>query len=114
MNIYSSSGFECEKKLPTTLEDLFNQSDVLYDHQGKKRNLNITYVRYFDQYMKENGIYDEEEAKIPFYQVAALLILMKNKGYVDALRLYYNNTDKFLASFNIEDIPKALTIHKSS
>lgn len=112
MNVLKSSGFECEKKMATTLEDLFNQSDVLYEHKGSEKNLNVTYVRYFDQYMQENGIYDSEETGVPFYEVSALLILMKNNGYVDALRLYYNDTDKFLASFNTEDIPEALSIYK--
>jgi hypothetical protein len=112
MKIFSSSGFEMEKKLPTTLEDLFNQSDVSYEHNKEKRNLNVTYVRYFDQYMKENGIYDCEETGIPFYHIAALLILIKNKGYVDVLRLYYNTTDKFLASFNQDDIPEAISMYK--
>jgi hypothetical protein len=113
MKIFSSSGFECEKKLPTTLEDLFNQSDVSYEHNGEKRNLNVTYVRYFDQYMQENEIYDGEETGIPFYDIAALLILIKNNGYVDGVRLYYNNTEKFLASFNKDDISEAISMYKS-
>ncbi|GAA0382751.1 hypothetical protein [Bacillus horti] len=114
MKILSSSGFECEKKLSTTLEDLFNQSDVVYEHQGKNKGLNVTYVRYFDQYLQEQSIYDGEATGVPFYEIAALLILKKNNGFVDANRLYYNTTEKFLAAFDPEDINEALSIHSST
>lgn len=113
MKIIHSSGFECEKKLSTTLEDLFNQSDVTYMHQGQERKLNVTYVRYFEQYMQENQIYDAEKTGVPFYKVAALLILLTNKGYVEANRLYYNDTNEFLAAFNQEQISEALQIYTS-
>ncbi|WP_202081030.1 hypothetical protein [Caldalkalibacillus salinus] len=113
MDILYSTGFECEKKLPTTLEDLFNQSDVTYHYEGEERQLNVTYVRYFDQYMQEQGIYDAEKTGVPFYHIAALLILMNHKGYVQGNRLYYNDTDQFLQAFNQEDIPKALDIYQS-
>lgn len=113
MKIYKSSGYEMEKKLPTTLEDLFNLSQVEYDQNGEKKDLFVTYVRYFDQYLQENGIFKEEEHGIPFYHIAALLILIKNNGHVDAERLYFNDTDKFLSSFNKEDIDEAISIYKS-
>lgn len=113
MQIVSSSGYECEKELPTTLEDLFNKSDVLYNHEGKKRKLNITYVRYFEEYMKEQNIYNPDEAGVPFYHLCALLILMKNNGFVDGDHQYYNDTTKFLRAFNQKDIPEALSIYKS-
>lgn len=111
MKIISCSGFECEKELKTTLEDLFNQSDVVYEYEGQERTLNVTYVRYFDEYLNENQIYEHEE--IPFYQIAALLILLKSNGYVDDKRLYFNDTEKFLKSFHKDDIPKALEIYQS-
>lgn len=112
MNIVSCSGFECEKKLPTTLEDLFNQSDVVYMHEGKERKLNVTYVRYFDQYVHEQGIYSSEETGVPFYHLVALLVLMKNDGYVADQRLYFNDTEAFLRAFRREDIRQALTLYK--
>jgi hypothetical protein len=113
MKILSSSGLECVKKLPTSPEDFFNQSEVSYDHNGQRRILKLTYVRYFEQYMEENGIYNAEEMGLPFYHIAALLILMKNNGYVDGDQLYYNSTDRFLASFNQDDIPEAISMYKS-
>ncbi|WP_025028288.1 hypothetical protein [Caldalkalibacillus mannanilyticus] len=113
MKIYHCSGFECEKQLPTTLEDLFNQSDVLYDIDGSEKKLNVTYVRYFDQYLKEQAIYNEEETGVPFYHIAALLILMKHGGQIDASRLYYNDTKEFMNAFNTQDIPEAISIFKS-
>jgi len=113
MKIRRSSGFECEKQLPTTLEDLFNQSDVVYELNGEEKQLNITYVRYFDQYLKEQNIYNDEETGVPFYDIAALLILLKHKGNIEARRLYYNDTKEFLNAFKTEDIPQALDIYKS-
>lgn len=113
MKIFKSHGFECEKKLSTTLEDLFNQSDVIYAYEGAERKLNVTYVRYFDQYLQEQGIYNQEETGVPFYHIAALLILMKQGGYVSDHRLYYNDTEQFLKAFNQEDIHKALELYKS-
>lgn len=113
MKIYKSHGFECEKKLPTTLEDLFNQSIVEYEYEGQKRVLTVTYVRYFDQYVQENDIYNAEETNVPFYHIVALLVLMKNNGYVEGERLYYNNTKQFLNAFNKEDIDKALSTYNS-
>jgi hypothetical protein len=112
MNVISCSGFECEKKLPTTLEDLFNQSDVVYLHEGVERKLNVTYVRYFDQYMQEQGIYSAEETGVPFYHIAALLILMKHNGYVADQRLYFNETEPFLRAFRREDIGQAVKIYQ--
>ncbi len=111
MNIISCSGFECEKKLPTTLEDLFNQSDVVYEINQSKKHLNVTYVRYFDTYLLEQNIYDTEKTGIPFYHICALLILLK-QGTVDAQRLYYNDTQKFLRAFNPADIDKVLNIYR--
>lgn len=113
MNILKSSGYEMEKQLPTTLEDLFNLSQVQYEDSGIKKELYVTYVRYFDQYLKENNIYNEEETELSFYHIAALLILLKNNGHVDAERLYFNSTDTFLASFNKTDIEEAISIYKS-
>lgn len=113
MQILSSSGYECEKHLPNSPADMFNKSDVTYMYDNKKRHLNITYVRYFEQYMQEENIYNPEETGVPFYQICALLILMKNNGFVDAEMLYYNNTKNFLNAFNQEDIPEAISIYKS-
>jgi hypothetical protein len=113
MKIIRSSGFECEKKLPTTLEDLFNQSNVVYAYNGKEKMLNVTYLRYFDQYLKEQNIYNEEDTGVPFYEISALLILMNYHGLVEATRLYFNNTNEFLHSFKQEDIKEALSIYKS-
>ncbi|MDQ0340323.1 hypothetical protein J2S00_003132 [Caldalkalibacillus uzonensis] len=113
MKIYHCSGFECEKALPTTMEDQFNESEVVYDHLGEKRTLTVTYVRYFDTYVQENNIYDAGQTGVPFYHLVALLVLMKHHGFVDARRLYYNDTKKFLKAFNQEDIEQALSIYRS-
>lgn|SRR5690606_8919237 len=113
MQIVSSSGFECEKHLPNSPAEMFNKSEVTYMHEGKRRQLTITYVRYFDTYLEEQNIYNPEETGIPFYQIYALLILMKHNGYVESEQLYYNNTQKFLDSFNQEDIPEAISTYRS-
>lgn len=113
MKIRSCSGFECEKAQNNSPEDLFNQSDVNYEHQGEEKVLNVTYVRYFDQYLQEQGIYDMEKTDVPFYQIYALLILLKNGGYVDAYRLYISDTEQFLASFDQKQIDEALSIYQS-
>ncbi|EGL81672.1 hypothetical protein CathTA2_2858 [Caldalkalibacillus thermarum TA2.A1] len=113
MKIYKCSGFEYEKALPTTMEDQFNESEVVYDHLGEKRTLTVTYVRYFDTYVQEKGIYDPEQTGIPFYHLVALLVLMKYHGFVNAQRLYFNDTKKFLNAFNQEDIEEAVSIYRS-
>lgn len=113
MQIVSSSGFECEKHLPSSSADMFNKSQVTYIHEGKQRQLTVTYVRYFETYMEEQNIYKAEETGIPFYQICALLILMKHNGYVETEQLYYNNTARFLEAFNQEDIPKAISTYQS-
>jgi len=113
MKIYQCSGFEYEKSLPNSPEDLFNESEVVYDDQGQKKRLNVTYVRYFDTYVAENNIYDPSHTGVPFYHLVALLILLKNQGNISATRLYFSDTDQFLSAFNQEDIEKALEIYRS-
>mgnify|MGYP001291917891 CR=1 FL=1 len=112
MNIYKSTGFECEKALPNSPEDLFNQSEVIYDLNGDRRTLTVIYLRYFDEYLKEQGIYDAEQTGVPFYEIAALLIIMKQKEFDDGRRLFFNDTKAFLNAFNQEDIDEALSLHR--
>lgn len=114
MQIYECTGFEYEKSLPNSPEDMFNESVVVYDHNGKKHTLHVTYVRYFDTYVAENNIYDAEQTGIPFYHLVALLILLKNEGEIKAQRLYFSDTEKFLSAFNPGDIPKAVEIYKQT
>lgn len=113
MKIYHCQGWEFEKSLPNSPEDLFNGSEAVYDDAGRQKKLTVTYVRYFDTYVQENHIYDPEKTSVPFYHLVALLILLKNGGKVNASRLYYNDTNQFLEAFNPEDIPKALEIYRS-
>src|SRR5690625_4913784 len=112
MKIFQSSGFEYEKAMPASPEDLFNESEVVYEYEGKKRTLTVTYVRYFDTYLAENNIYDADQTGVSFYEVAALLILMKNEGYVAGQRLYYSDTEQFMAAFDQEEIDRAMEIYR--
>lgn len=113
MKIYHCSGRELEKSLPNSPEDLFNESEVVYDDEGHQKKFTVTYLRYFDQYVQENNIYDPSQTSVPFYHLVALLILLKNKGKIQASRLYINDTQLFLAAFDPEDIPRGLEIYHS-
>lgn len=112
MKIITCTGFECEKALPTTVEDQFNQSEVEYEQDGKQRSFTVIYVRYFDEYVSEKGIYNSEEAGVPFYNIVALLILLKQKDKQLGSRIYFNNTERFLKAFNLDDISEALSIYQ--
>jgi hypothetical protein len=113
MNILEVTGKEYEKALPTTLEDLFNESTVVYEHEGKRHSFTVTYVRYFDEYVREQGIYDAEATNVPFHNIVALLILLKKGTPIADQRQYYNETQKFLKAFRTEDIDKALDLSRS-
>ncbi|MEB1808725.1 MAG: hypothetical protein LPK26_15795 [Bacillaceae bacterium] len=105
MIILKAEGIELEKEKPNTSEDFFNRSTVTYTDNGQERELNVLYVRYFDEKsseispFKESPIVATSQREITFKDIVALVWLLQNSGNKEKKRIYINELKEMEALF---------------
>lgn len=98
MNILSVEGGSLPAGKGGSPSDTFDESVVTYQVGKETKTLTVTYVRYFQSVLAEQGIYDHEKEGIPLYKIVALLYLEKHPNSKES-RHYYNDTKHFLQLF---------------
>ena len=105
MEILSCIGYELLKEKPNSPEDFFNRSIVTYKHNGKIKEFQVIYIRYFEEVLLQTE--NEEISQIKelltvdytLKDIIALLTLLQNPGFQERKRVYINSESTFLAIF---------------
>ena len=108
MEILSCIGYELEKEKPNSPEDFFNRSIVTYRHNGRIKEFQVIYIRYFEEVLlqKENEEISQIKDLLTDYtlkDIIALLYLLKNTCFQERKRVYINSEATFLPIF--ENLP---------
>ncbi|MDE5412025.1 hypothetical protein [Alkalihalobacterium chitinilyticum] len=109
MIIIKAEGIELEKEKPNTSEDFFNRSTVTYTDNGQEKELNVLYVRFFDEKsseispFKENPILATNQREVTFKDIVALVCLLQNPGNKEKKRIYINELKEMEALFRDVD-----------
>lgn len=98
MKILSVTGESVPASKGGSPSDTFERSTVTYQVEGESRTLTVTYVRYFEKVLAEQGIYDQEQEGVPVNRITALLFIEKHPEATGS-RHYFNDTDAFTALF---------------
>ena len=106
LKIISSVGYELTKEKPNSPEDLFNRSIVKYREGGQVKELQILYLRYFEDLLKERTPPELADflKRHPVKDCLALLYVIKNKGFLSMKKVYINTESDFLNIFEGLDI----------
>ncbi|WP_209122507.1 hypothetical protein [Alkalihalobacillus sp. BA299] len=116
MIIIKAEGIELEKEKPNTSEDFFNRSTVIYTDNGKEKELNVLYVRFFDEKSSEispfaeNPIMTIDQKEVSFKDIVALVCLLQNPGNKEKKRIYINELKELETIFRKVDIEKVKKI----
>ncbi|MFY0543921.1 hypothetical protein [Brevibacillus sp. H7] len=78
--------------------DTFERSIATVQQNGETKTVTVTYVRYFEKVLAEQGIYDQEAQGVPVNRLAAVLFLEKHPDAKES-RHYFNDSAAFLALF---------------
>ncbi|HZG15736.1 MAG TPA: hypothetical protein VE710_12025 [Candidatus Bathyarchaeia archaeon] len=84
--------------------DTFDRSIATYQVNGVTKTLTVTYVRYFERQLAEEGFYDQEKEGVPVNRIVSLLFLEKHPEGKTG-RHYYNDFASFknlFEGFSIE------------
>ncbi|MFV8829376.1 hypothetical protein [Alkalihalobacterium sp. APHAB7] len=109
MIILKAEGIELEKEKPNTSEDFFNRSTVTYTDNGQEKELNVLYVRFFDEQsseispFKEDPILATNQREITFKDIVALVCLLQNPGNKEKKRVYINELKEMESLFRDVD-----------
>ncbi len=104
MEILSCIGYELEKEKPNSPEDFFNRSIVTYRQNGKTKEFQVIYLRYFEEILLEQEdemvsmvreLLDDYTVK----DIVALLCIMQNSSFQERKRVYINSETLFLSIF---------------
>ncbi|QFK71859.1 hypothetical protein F7984_11770 [Pradoshia sp. D12] len=110
MKILSCIGYELEKEKPNSPEDFFNRSTVTYKQNGKIKEFQVIYLRYFEEVLleQEGEWVSEVQELLTGYtlkDIIALLCLLQNSHFHARKRVYINSEAIFLTIF--KDLPYA-------
>jgi len=98
MKILSVTGESVPPGKGGSPSDTFERSIVTLEENGVTRTVTVTYVRYFEKVLAEQGIYDQEAQGVPVNRLAAVLFVEKHPDAKET-RHYINDADVFLALF---------------
>lgn len=106
MKIITCAGYELTKEKPNSPEDLFNRSVVKYENGGRIQELQVLYVRYFEELLMERIAPETAEflARYPVKDCLAFLYVLKNKGFLPMKKVYINTESDFFDIFEDLDI----------
>ena len=103
MNILKCIGYELEKEKSNSPEDYFTRSSVTYKQNGKIKEFQIIYIRYFEEVLlgQEEVMVRVEELLTDYTlkDIVALLFLLQNPRYQERKRVYINSETVFLQVF---------------
>lgn len=99
MRILSVTGESLPPGKGGSPSDTFDRSIVTYQADGETKTMTVTYVRYFEKQLAEEGVYDQEKEGIPVNRIASLLFLEKHPD-VKLGRHYYNDFASFKTLFD--------------
>ncbi|MBM7108423.1 hypothetical protein SAM19_01794 [Brevibacillus laterosporus] len=85
--------------------DTFERSVVIYQVGKETKTLTVTYVRYFEKLLAQQGVYDQEKEGVPVNQIAATLFLEQNPQAKES-RHYFNDAESFTTLFTTFSIEK--------
>ncbi|WP_455661272.1 hypothetical protein [Pradoshia sp.] len=106
LKIISSVGYELTKEKSNSPEDLFNRSVVKFREGSHVKELQILYLRYFEELLMERlspasaDFFTRHKVK----DCLALLYAMKNEGFLPMKKVYINTESDFLNIFENLDI----------
>jgi hypothetical protein len=98
MRILSVTGESVPPGKGGSPSDTFERSIVTYQAENETKTLTVTYVRYFEKLLAEQGIYDQEAEGVPVNRIAAVLFLEKHPDVKES-RHYFNDFKAFQALF---------------
>lgn len=106
MKIISYAGYELTKERPNSPEDLFNRSVVKYKIGGQVKELQILYLRYFEELLMERTAPPIADflARHQVKDCLAVIYTLKNKGFQSIKKVYINTESDFLKLFEDLDI----------
>ena len=106
MEILSCIGYELEKEKPNSPEDFFNRSVVTYKHQGRVKEFQVIYLRYFEEVLLEQEKVDASQIKelqwlstYTLKDLVALLYCLQHSRFQERKRVYINSETQFLSLF---------------
>ena len=103
MNILKCIGYELEKEKSNSPEDYFTRSSVTYKQNGKIKEFQIIYIRYFEEVLlgQEEVMVRVEELLTDYTlkDIVALLFLLQNPSYQERKRVYINSETVFMQVF---------------
>lgn len=103
MEVLSCIGYELEKEKPNSPEDFFNRSIVTYRQNGKLKEFQVIYLRYFEEVLfKQENLSSVKELLTDYTikDIFALICLLQNSRFQERKRLYINSESIFLNMFN--------------
>lgn len=103
MEVLSCIGYELEKEKPNSPEDFFNRSIVTYRQNGKLKEFQVIYLRYFEEVLfKQENLSSVKELLTDYTikDIFALICLLKNSRFQERKRVYINSELLFLNMFN--------------
>lgn len=98
MRILSVTGESLPAGIGGSPEDTFDRSIVTYQQENQTKTLTVTYVRYFEKLLAEQGVYDQEAGGVPVNRIAGVLFLEKHPNEKEG-RHYFNDAKPFLELF---------------
>lgn len=106
MKIITCAGYELTKEKSNSPEDLFSRSVVKYRDGGRIKELQVLYVRYFEELLMERAAQQTVEflTRYPVKDCLALLYVLKNKGFLSMKKVYINTESDFFNIFEDLDI----------
>jgi hypothetical protein len=102
LEILSCIGYELEKEKPNSPEDFFNRSIVTYRQNGKIKEFQVIYLRYFEDVLlerEEMSLVQELLTEYTLKDIIALLCIMQNSQFQNRKRVYLNSETSFLSLF---------------
>lgn len=98
MRILSVTGENVPAGKGGSPSDTFDRSIVTYVQENQTKTLTVTYVRYFEKLLAEQGLYDQEAEGVPVNRIAGVLFLEKYPNEKES-RHYFNDAKPFLTLF---------------
>ncbi len=98
MKVLSVQGESVPPSKGGSPSDTFERSIATVQHNGATKTVTVTYVRYFEKVLAEQGIYDQEAEGVPVNRLAAVLFLEKHPEAAES-RHYFNDTTEFVSLF---------------
>lgn len=112
MELIRSEGFELIKEEKNHPTDMFNRSEVTYLLDGKEREFQVVYLRYFDEIIDQvtpfqtNPVFTTSGKEVFLKDIVALVALLTNEKNQLNKRIYISDGKEFKSLFAGLDVEK--------